>query len=107
MSVDLDSERCQQTFHWPIRRERFLLPSCACHIPPGIGETIPDVASCAVQTVSEEGPSHLADDGWAEAQERVKSICTQLVDLSVAVDAIPNRVSSDVADLFTVVLFQS
>ena len=91
------------------RRERFLLPSRACQTPPGIGETatlvstevqtVSDDASHAVHSVSEEGSSHLADDGWAETQERVKSICTQLVDLSVAVDAIPNCVSSDVADV--------
>jgi hypothetical protein len=88
------------------RRERFLLPSCACQTPPGIGETatlvstevqtVPDDVSHTVHSVSEEGSSHLAEDGWAETQERVKSICTQLVDLSVAVDAIPNR--SDVAE---------
>ena len=53
-------------------------------------------------TLSEEGSSHLTDDGWAETQERVKSIYTQLVDLSVAVDAVPNRVASDFAE-FSVV----
>ena len=57
--------------------------------------------------LSEEGASHLTEDGWAETQERVKSICTQLVDLGVVVDAIPNRVASDFAVCLTVVFFQS
>ena len=49
--------------------------------------------------MSEEGSSHLTDDGWAETQKRVEPIRTQLVDLGIAVDAIPNRVASDVAEV--------
>ena len=59
------------------RRERFL-PSCICQLLPGIAEsvtlvsaeaqTISDVVSHAVQTVSEEDSGRLTDDGWAETQ---------------------------------------
>ena len=44
----------------------------------------------------EQGTSQLADDGWAEAQRKIDEICSHLVDLSVAVEAIPNRVISGV-----------
>ena len=33
-----------------------------------------DVLSHAVQTVSEEGSSHLTDDGWAETQSQIGEI---------------------------------
>ena len=62
-------------------------------------QTISDVVSHAVKSVPEEGSSHLIDDGWAETQKRVESICTQLVDLSIAVDVFQNRVASDLAEL--------
>ena len=61
------------------KRLRFL-PPCACDFPPGI-PTVAQVQSCSTQTcssdhltqissVSEEGPSHLPDDGWAETQKQ-------------------------------------
>ena len=43
--------------------------------------------------------SSKCDDGWTETLKRVESICKQLVDLFIAVDAIPNRVASDFADV--------
>ena len=50
-----------------------------------------------VQTsASEEGTSHLTDDGGAEAHRKIDVIGTQLIDLSIAVEAIPNRVVPDV-----------
>ena len=59
------------------RRARFL-PPCSCAYPPGFGDAVQYI-SCETQTcfshhftqsltVSEEGSSHLADDGWAETQ---------------------------------------
>ena len=44
---------------------------------------------------SEEGTSHLTDDGWAETQRRMDVIGSQLTDLGIAVKAIPDRVVAD------------
>ena len=50
-----------------------------------------------VQTpASEEGTSHLTDDGWSETQRKVDVIGTPLIDLGIAVDASQSRVVSDV-----------
>ena len=65
------------------KRLRFLPPR-ACDFPPGI-PTVAQVQSCSTQTcssdhltqihsVSEEGPSHLPEDGWAETQKQVAEI---------------------------------
>ena len=76
------------------RRERFL-PPCSCEFPPGIGSTptgihavdfvscstqthVIDVTSQCIQTVSEEGTSHLTDDGWAETQNQRSEISESL-----------------------------
>ena len=46
-----------------------------------------------VQTsASEEGTSHLTDDGWAETQRKMDIIGSRLTDLGIAVEAIPDRV---------------
>ena len=53
----------------------------------------------ALNSASEEGTSHLTDAGWAETQRKMDVIGSQLVDLGIAVEAIPGRVASDFADL--------
>ena len=45
--------------------------------------------------MSEEGTSHLTHDGWAETQKKMGNVETQLSDLSIAVEAVPNRVVAD------------
>ena len=51
-----------------------------------------------VQTsASEEGTSHLTEDGWAEAQRKIDVVGVQLIDLNIAVEAIPDCVASDLA----------
>ena len=80
------------------KRVRFL-PPCAREFPPGIFES-PTVTSQMVQTsASEEGTSHPTDDGWAETQRKADMIGNQLTDLGIAVEAIPDRIASDLADL--------
>ena len=66
----------------------------AIYCPPGIACQEQQVPTSA----SEEGTSHLTDDGWAETQRKMCVIESQLVDLGIAVEAIPSRVASDFAD---------
>ena len=51
-----------------------------------------------VQTfASEEGTNNLTNDGWAEMQRKIDVIDTQLIDVGLAFEAIPDRVASDLA----------
>ena len=65
------------------RRERFM-PPCSCAYPPGFVDVVQHMScatrACAPQyqlvqaTVSEEGISHLTDDGWAATQSQTVEI---------------------------------
>ena len=80
-----------------LKRDR-LLPPCFCEFPPGfgaasIGAMPTDFVSCStqthdidvssqfVQTVSEEGSSHLTDDGWTDTQKQISEIRESITDL--------------------------
>ena len=52
-------------------------------------------------SASEEGTRHLTDDGLAETQRKMDGIGNKLIDLGIAVEAIPDRV---LQMLFQVVL---
>ena len=68
------------------------LPPCACEFPPGFSEPSTSTSHLVQTSASDEGTSHLTDDGWAEAQRKIDVIGTQLIDLGIAVEAIPDRV---------------
>ena len=56
---------------------------------------VPDVVSQLVETsASEQGTSQFADDGWAETQRKIDEIGSQLIELRVAVEAIPGYIIS-------------
>ena len=76
------------------QRVRFL-PPCACEFPPAFSEPATSVSQMVQTSACEEGTSHLIDDGWAEAQRKIDVLGIQLVDLGIAVEAIPDRVASD------------
>ena len=79
-----------------VRQERFI-PQGSCDCPPELAsEATGHQSSREFQTsASEEGTSHLTDDGWAEAQRKIDVIGSQLVDAGIVVEAIPDCVASD------------
>lgn len=73
---------------------RFLSP-CSCEFLPGFSEPATFVHQTVQTSSSEEGTGHLTDDGWAETQSKMDAIGSQLTDLGIAVEAVPDRVVAD------------
>ena len=71
------------------------LPPCSFEFPPGFSEPATSVHEMVQTSASEEGTSHLTDNGWAETQRKMDVIGSQLTDLGIAVEAIPDRVVAD------------